>query len=174
MEKSGNLKVNWSFRASDSGSMSRFKILFSKTGTVTSLPSASLSRQPIYATDSKAIVRAWDCHCPFKQIDHRPASRSIEQSAQGKGRKMRRQMRWKNFRVRNFPSSQCLIMGPWPRIVNLSPWSANLVHARINSDEQNVFPIDLQNIALCTEGGKFRCTKSRIDFSTISVFSRWR
>jgi len=35
-----------------------------------------------------AIVRARGCHCPFKQIDRRPAGRSIEQSAQGKGRKM--------------------------------------------------------------------------------------
>lgn len=42
--------------------------------------SASLA-QPIYAADSNAIVRVWDCHCPFKQIDHRPTGRSIEQSA---------------------------------------------------------------------------------------------
>lgn len=174
MEKSGLSKLIDHFVLSIPGQCRVLKFYFPKPVTVTSLPSASLSRQPIYATDSKAIVRAWDCHCPFKQIDHRPASRSIEQSAQGNGRKMRRQMRWKNSRVRNFPSSQCLIMGPWPRIVNLSPWLANLVHAWINSDEQNVFPIDLQNIALCIEGGKFRCTKSRIDFSTISVFSRRR
>lgn len=60
-----------------------------------------------------AIVRARGCHCPFKQIDRRPAGRSIEQSAQEKGRKMAsrarptrrdRQMRWKNSRVRNSPA----------------------------------------------------------------------
>jgi len=39
------------------------------------------------------IVRARGCHCPFKQIDRRPTGRSIEQSTQGKGRKMASQAR---------------------------------------------------------------------------------
>lgn len=47
-----------------------------------------ISRRGRFMRLTAAIVRARGCHCPFKQIDHRPAGRSIEQSARRKGRKM--------------------------------------------------------------------------------------
>jgi len=80
-----------------------------------------------------AIVRARDCHCPFKQIDHRSAGRSIEQSAQKKGEKWRHEHGRRDGRCDGKTLASEIpplsYYGASPRTVNPLPRLANPLHA---------------------------------------------
>lgn len=105
-----------------------------------------------------AIVRARDCHCPFKQIDHRPAGRSIEQSAQRKGRKMASPCTGR-CGGKTLASEIPLLSyyETFPRIVNLFP-RIGRSHARTNKQSRTKHALivsreTLQNTALYPEKG---------------------
>lgn len=100
----------------------------------------AISRRDRFMRLTAAIVRSRGCHCPFKQIDRRPAGRSIEQSAQGKERKMasrpaRRAGRCdgKTLASEIPPLSY---YGTFPRIVNLFPRSAESLLLRARTNKQ--------------------------------------
>lgn len=119
-----------------------------------------------------AIVRSRGCHCPFKQIDRRPAG-PLSNLHREKGEKWRHERHGRRdasadamekLSCQKFP--RCLIMGPFPRIVNLFPRSANLSpRARTSKQSrtkreapgQSSHSRGLQNIALCAAGKGESC-----------------